>query len=184
MPYPKRFQKKKSSLKTSEDINLDNEIENLEKSIQALIDINVPVPETMTLELAKLKAKRSPNKIKARKFVYNGIEYDSIREGRFAQALDKSGLRFDYQVEIELQPAFKLEKENIQDICIIVDFIVDGQFLVDVKGFIMPVFNIKWKMLKHKFQDTREYFIIKKDSDITGFIAFAKSKAWRNDISS
>jgi hypothetical protein len=133
----------------------------------------------MTLKLADLKAKRSPNKINAKKFIYNGVEYDSIREGKFAKALTESGIRFDYQGEIELQPKFELEREKIQDICIVIDFIVDGQIFVDVKGFILPVFNIKWKMLKHKYKGTRDYFIIQKDSDIQGFIALAKSKEWK-----
>lgn len=176
-----RFKKKKSQEKTQEDLNLENEIELLEKNIEAMIIAKIDVPEVMTHKLADLKAKLNPNKINAKKFIYNGIEYDSIREGKFAKALVTSGLRFDYQVQIELQPKFSLEKENIQDICIVVDFIVDGQFLVDVKGHIMPVFNIKWKMLKHKYRDTRSYFIIQKDSDIQGFIAYAKTREWKEE---
>lgn len=176
------FRKKKKQQKTSEDLNLDSEIDLLEKNIDAMLTASIPVPEVMTEKLASLKAKRNPNKINAKKFIYNGTEYDSVREAKFAKALDASGLKYEYQVEIELQPKFKLENESIQDICIVVDFIVDGQFFVDVKGFIMPVFGIKWKMLKHKYQTTRDYFIIQKDTDIQGFIALAKSKEWKENL--
>lgn len=175
-----RFRKKAKSYKTNEDIELEKQILILENAIRHLESMNQDVSVDMRNELLKLKAKLNPNKLNARHFIYNGIEYDSVREARFAEALDKNGIKFDYQVKIELQPPFKLEKESIQDIELVVDFIVAGQYLVDVKGHIQPVFSIKWKMLKHKFKDTKEYFIVQKDSDIQSFITFVKMNSWKD----
>lgn len=177
-----RFKQKKTVHKDSNDIALDKEIEELEETIFKFTSSGVPAPPILAEKLSQLKAKRSPNKINARTFIYGDTEYPSVREAKLAKALTESGIPFESQVEIELQAAFSLEKEKIQDICLIADFVVDGQFIVDVKGHIMPVFNIKWKMLKNKFRDTKEYFIIAKDSDINAFIVFAKSKAWKKGL--
>ncbi len=173
------FRKKKSQEKTKEDVELEKEIELLEKNMKAMQLASIPVPSVMAEKLATLKSKLNPNKFNAKKFVHNGIEYDSKREAMFAKKLDESGLSYEYQVEIELQPKFSLENENIQDICIVADFVVDGNMIVDIKGHIQDVFKLKWKMLKHKYKGTREYFIIQKDSDIAGFIALAKIKEWK-----
>lgn len=173
---------KKKQYKNNEDKNLEKEISQLEDTIQKFRDNNLPVSDILLNKLSELKAKLKPNKINARKFAVNGIEYDSIREAKFAQALIKAGIPFEHQVEFILQPSFKIEGESIQDIAIIVDFVVDGQFIVDVKGYIMPVFSIKWKMLKYNLKDTYKYFTIEKDSDINGFISFSKFNQWKESL--
>lgn len=170
----------KKRYKTKEDLELEAQVEKLKVSIKALEDKGIPVPESMSKELSDLRAKLSPNKINAKKFYFEGIEYDSTREAKFAKALKESGLHFDYQVEVELQEAFKLEKESIQDICIVVDFVIEGEWFVDVKGHIMDIFKLKWKMLKHKYRDTRQYHILQKESDISSLLGLIKLRRWQD----
>lgn len=172
-----RGQKKISS---EEQAFLETQIKELETSILALQKGGMAVPPFLTDKLATLKSKLNPNKFNAKKIVYNGIEYDSTREAGFAKLLDSMNVKYQYQAEVTLQEAFSVDGEKIQDICLTVDFLVESEYFVDVKGYITQDFAIKWKMLKNKFRETRKYFLVKNDSDAKKILELIKTNTWRN----
>jgi len=181
MPKQHFFRKKKTSLKGSNP-ELEAQIERLEASIKAMIDGNVEVPDVMTKQLSDLKAKLSPNKINAKKVIYNGVEYDSTREALMAKKLTESGLPFEYQVEVEIQEGFSINGETVLPINLIVDFLVYYDYFIDVKGHILQPFPVKWKMLKNKFRNTKKYVIVNKDSEIDSIIRVIKFEREQKDV--
>lgn len=92
----------------------------------------------------------SKNKFNAKKVEIDGIKFDSTREGEFYKFLKNKGYNFERQVSFTLMESFKLEGEGtIQDIVLTVDFLIENEFLVDVKGMRTEEFNLKWKLLKN-----------------------------------
>jgi hypothetical protein len=174
------FRRKTTKLKA--DTQYDAEIAELENTISIIHSQGIPVPQDLIERLSKLKALKSPNKINARKIIYNGIEYDSVREAKIAKRFDEAGIRCQYQVEIELQEGFKLANESIRPVNLVIDFIVEDEWLVDCKGHLFDVFKIKWKMLKKKFLDTKKYVILSNDKEITDFINLVKKDRWTLDL--
>jgi len=167
-------------VKFQKDDTKTQEIETLEFAIKALQDSNQPIPSSMLEDLAKLKRSNSgQNKVNATKIVYNGVEYDSRREAQFAKQLTENGIKFDSQVEVELMESIVVNMEKIRPIHIVVDFLVAGEYFVDVKGIEMEVFKIKWKLLKNKLRDTKKYITIHKDSEIPGIVALIKRDQWQ-----
>ena len=175
------FQKGRVKFQPNEEAS--EEVEKLSFAIKTLQDANQPVPSSMLEDLAKLKrANSGTNKVNATKLVYNGVEYDSRREAHLAKSLTESGIQFDHQVQVELMEGFKLNGETIRPITIVVDFLVAGEFFIDVKGIEMEVFKIKWKLLKNKLRDTKKYITIHKDSEIQGLVALIKREQWQNGL--
>lgn len=96
--------------------------------------------------------------------------HDSIKEQNYCAELilrKRAGeiIGFEPQVTFELQEAFRMDNgERIQAIKYIADFVVEHENgireIVDVKAdnkFQTDVFKMKWKMLKKKLKDSRQY---------------------------
>lgn len=173
------FKKSKVKYESKEDEEAIKKIDEFERAISALHGAGQQVPESMSKQLADLKAALSPNKLKAKKIFYNGIEYDSTREAKFARKLNDSGLLYDYQVEVTLMEALELDDEKVRPIHIVVDFLVMSEYFVDVKGITTQHFDDKWKLLKNKFQDSKKYIIVKKESDFDTVISRIRTKGWQ-----
>lgn len=93
------------------------------------------------------------NKVRgAEKQVVDGKKYASKLELYFYNLLKSVKIPFEFQVEIELQPGFRVHGKKIQSIKIIPDFYLPGyDMIVDTKGFAMEISILKYKMLKYKF---------------------------------
>lgn len=176
-----RFYKPVTKFDDKESSASDEERGQLEESILSLQKAGTPVPDSLTKRLSELESKASPNKFNAKKIIYNGIKYDSTREANFAKRLDQSGMKYMYQVEVELMPELTLESEKIRPIKIIVDFLVETDWFIDVKGITTQHFEDKWKLLKHKFQNSKKYIIARKESDFSSILLVIKNNAWKND---
>jgi hypothetical protein len=96
--------------------------------------------------------------------------HDSLKEQQYCSELmirKRSGeiAGFDVQVTFELQEGFRMDNgERIQSIRYIADFVVDlgngVREIVDVKAdnkFQSAEFRLKFKMLKFKLKDSRQY---------------------------
>lgn len=90
------------------------------------------------------------NKFNAKKSDYNGLKYDSKGEASFAMELDyrmKAGEIIDIQRQVNIP----LVVNGIKICSYVADFIVTdkhgGKTLYEYKGLIMPLFQLKWKLL-------------------------------------
>lgn len=173
-----KFRKKAIQFGSRNSPELEKELEEVEKTM-SLLGANTP-QLVLDRHATIKKLMVAPNKVNATKIVYNGVEYDSKREAKFAKELDAAGLQYESQVQVELMEGFRLESESIRPITIIVDFLVCGDWFVDIKGIELQPFPIKWKMLKNKFRDSKKYVTIHKDSEISDFIILAKRTGWKN----
>lgn len=139
-------------------LDIENAIKNMELA-------NISIPKVLTDELSELKHVASPNKMNAKKHYYDGREFDSVREGKFAEWLDKE-FGFKYKVDyfeetgFELQPSFALHGKTLHPITIYPDFVIKSRIIVDTKGAynVTQGFKDKWKMLQYLNRDNYYYF--------------------------
>ena len=93
-----------------------------------------------------------------KKVVYDGIKFDSKKEGAYylkLKVLEEKGIIKDLQrqVKFELLPTFKFNGETIRGISYYADFTYyqDGKYhIVDTKGIRTEVYKIKKKMMNYK----------------------------------
>lgn len=99
------------------------------------------------------------NKYRNKKVELDGYVFDSLLEARYYSQLKlrlkaQDIHRFDVKPPaIELLPAFEDQDGKVRAITWRPDFIVycEGRTeYVDVKGFRTKVFDLKWKLLRHK----------------------------------
>ena len=96
--------------------------------------------------------------------VYNGLQYDSKAEARYAQELQ---LRQKAGEIKEITPQFRLSLDvNGFHICnYIADFMVvlrDGSMEIhEVKGFYTDIFRMKWKLTEALYGDKYKLILIK-----------------------
>lgn len=104
------------------------------------------------------------NKFNAAKTEYNGRKYDSKREAAKAEELDMFKMAgqivsWEPQVDFTVFPKWRDKRTGKihRAIKYRADFFVkwaDGtEEVIDIKGFVTPVFKIKWKMLEYKLRD-------------------------------
>ena len=104
------------------------------------------------------------NKYKNKKVVYNGIKFDSKKEGAYylkLKLLEEKGIISDLklQVKFELQPKFQFGNKTIRAINYIADFtyIQDNKLhIVDTKGVRTDVYKLKKKMMEYKGYEVEE----------------------------
>lgn len=104
------------------------------------------------------------NKYHNKKVVYNGIKFDSKKEGAYylkLKLLEEKGVIQDLQLQVkfELIPSFKFKGETIRGINYYADFTYkqDGKLhIVDTKGIRTDVYKIKKKMMNYKGYDIEE----------------------------
>lgn len=89
---------------------------------------------------------------------YNGEVFDSKLELAAYRWLTDHGIKFETQVEVELQPGFTFEGKKIRKISYFADFKISEQsseqssehLWVDMKGMETAEFKLKWKLLLFK----------------------------------
>lgn len=85
---------------------------------------------------------------------HNGEVFDSKLELAAYRWLTDHGVKFETQVEVELQPGFEFQGKKIRKISYVSDFKIttdSGEILwVDMKGFETSEFKLKWKMVLYK----------------------------------
>lgn len=101
------------------------------------------------------------SKYKSKKVIYDGIEFDSKKEGAYylkLKTLENFGQIKDLELqkEYELQPSFKLNGKTYRKITYKADFVyyslIDNKIhVVDVKGFKTKEYLLKKKMLAYKY---------------------------------
>lgn len=104
------------------------------------------------------------NKYKNKKVVYDGIKFDSKKEGAYylkLKLLEEKGIISDLklQVKFELQPKFQFGNKTIRAINYIADFtyIQDNKLhIVDTKGVRTDVYKLKKKMMEYKGYEVEE----------------------------
>jgi len=102
---------------------------------------------------AKKNNKPVKHKYNAQKTVVDGITFDSKLESFMYGRLKQLSIPFDFQFEVELQPAFREPKGTaVRRMYMKIDFVirVNGvAYFVDTKGFATPDAKLKYKMLKY-----------------------------------
>jgi len=104
------------------------------------------------------------SKYKNKKVVYNGIKFDSQKEGAYylkLKMLEEKGIIQDLQLQVkfELLPNFKFNGKTIRGINYYADFTYkqDGELhIVDTKGIRTDVYKLKKKMMNYKGYDIEE----------------------------
>lgn len=93
--------------------------------------------------------------------------------------LTAHGIKFERQVEVELQPGFEFEGKKIRKISYRADFKIladpDRVLWVDMKGFETPEFKLKWKLLLFRGIHVHK---VKSVSDLVSLIQ--KLGFWQN----
>lgn len=95
----------------------------------------------------------------AKKVVYDGIKFDSTLEAYMYRRLKEEGIEFKHQFVIELLPSFRIHGELERAIKIVVDFLVNGDCIIDTKGNFTEKSKMKWKMLKYKLGEDYEFHL-------------------------
>lgn len=105
------------------------------------------------------------NKYKNKKVIYDGIKFDSKKEGSYylkLKAMEELGIIRDLklQVKFELQPSYKFNGKTIRAINYIADFTYYDEnnkyHIVDTKGIKTDVYKIKKKMMQYKGYEIEE----------------------------
>lgn len=141
-------------------------IDNITYSSKTLYDFHVLCKEALDKKLIEsFKVPLSMGK-KSRYTTYkpiiNGIEYDSLMEGRYylyLLRLKSEGVvkKIERQIAFELQPKFKKAGKIFRPITYISDFVVhyaEGNVdVIDVKGKETPEFKLKRKLFEFQYSD-------------------------------
>jgi len=87
----------------------------------------------------------------AEKIVHDGLTFDSTLELNFYLFLTEHNIKFERQIQFELQPKFTFLGKIIRPITITIDFLLpEYNLYIDTKGFPNDVFPVKVKMWKYK----------------------------------
>ena len=141
-----------------------------------LSDINPALLKAQGIDLEEEQPKRSKFKVsaEAKKRTADGIVFDSEIERKLYECLRDLelfplGKKLHLQAEFELQPGF-LDPEDptgatkVRPIHYVADFLIGpprkspteplrpDQFVIDVKGMILPEFKLKAKMFLYRYQ--------------------------------
>lgn len=104
-------------------------------------------------------------KYRNKKVVFDGIQWDSIKERDYYLQLclrkrAKDIIDFKIKPKQILQEGFRIQGKAIQAITYTPDFVIyhTGKTeFVDVKGVRTESFNLKWKMLQYKYRADPNY---------------------------
>lgn len=119
----------------------------------------------------------SKHKFNAQKIEVDGIKFDSKLESYMYGRLKQFRIPFDFQFEIELQPAFKaVDGKAVRRMFMKIDFVIrkDGRtYFADTKGFATPDAKIKYKMLQYLIHRTGRNAVVlfcKNQKEVDSFI--------------
>jgi hypothetical protein len=93
-------------------------------------------------------------------FEFDGTKSDSKLESYFKGRLELLNASYHQQVAHVLMPSFRYKGELIRQIAYKLDFVVDGRYAVETKGFFTPDGKIKWKLFIHQYGDRFEGCLI------------------------
>lgn len=86
--------------------------------------------------------------INATEVTVNGIKYRSKLEARCAQILKENNISFEYEpIKIEYIPKFEYYGEKYRAAFYTPDFIVDKQYILEIKGWKTDVYKYKKKLV-------------------------------------
>lgn len=102
------------------------------------------------------------SKYKNKKVIYDGIEFDSQKEGNYYlkyKTMQDLGIIKDLKIQpvYELQPSFKLNGKTYKKITYRADFsyvsVEDNKIhIIDVKGFKTDIYKLKKKLMAYKYK--------------------------------
>lgn len=111
--------------------------------------------------------------------VYDGVQYRSKLEARFARMLKENGIDFEYEKEHwELVPKQRWMGKVVRPITYTPDFII-GDVVVEIKGFRNDVFPVKRKLIiKYILENRPEVIFVEAHTigDMAKAIELIKSK--------
>lgn len=114
-----------------------------------------------------------------RKVVHNGIIYDSRLEYFCAQQLSLNKIPYDFKPTYTLIDKFNYMGENIRSMTLTPDFrLPEHGYIVDPKGLVQEVNNIKFKLLKHHLKENNESYkivFLRNQSEVVNFINCLKT---------
>ncbi|NDG31457.1 DUF1064 domain-containing protein [bacterium] len=90
----------------------------------------------------------------------DGTRSDSKLESYLKRRLDMLNISYHQQVSHVLMPSFRYKGELIRQIAYKLDFVVDGRYAVETKGFFTADGKIKWKLFLHQYGDRFEGCLI------------------------
>lgn len=110
---------------------------------------------------------------------YNGINFRSKLEARFAKMLDDEGLEYKYEEETwELFPKFKYRGKTYRPITYTPDFII-GDHVVEIKGWQNDVYRVKKKLILMHIMDCfpgKQFHEVKTVGDMRNLIFIIKNQ--------
>ena len=125
----------------------------------------------------KSNSSSSNHKYNASKITVGGITFDSKLESYMYGRLKQFSVPFQFQFEVELQPAFRdINNKAVRRMYMVIDFVInkDGKmYFADTKGFATPDAKLKYKMLKylvHKTGRNAEVLFCKNKGEVDSFI--------------
>lgn len=132
--------------------------------------------------MIKRKAMENKKIRNATPAVYDGIQYRSKLEARFARMLKENGIGFEYEQEHwELVPKQRWMGKCVRPITYTPDFVI-GDVVVEIKGFRDNVYLVKRKLvIKYILEHRPEVTFVEAHTigDMTKVVELIKSKQER-----
>ena len=101
----------------------------------------------------------------------DGTKSDSKLESYLKGRLEMLRIPYTQQVSHILMPSFRYKGELIRQIAYRLDFVVQGRWAVETKGFFTPDGKMKWKMFLHQYGVQYEHcFILKNRKECDNFV--------------
>lgn len=177
-----RFMRKKptSGLLPAQEKEIRSKLKALDEYILSEQKAGRTVDDLLLNKKAEYENKLNPNgKLNAKKIYEDGIEFESNLEKDMYKALKdagyKLGVDFDIQVHFTIMEGFMLHGKSIRPIDIYVDFIFKSRVLIETKGFPMPDWKLKWKLLKNIHRDNYVYLVPSNKTEIKSVIQLLKT---------
>lgn len=96
--------------------------------------------------------------INATEVTVDGIKYRSKLESRCAQILKENNISFEYEpLKIEYIPKFEYYGEKYRAAFYTPDFIVDNQYILEIKGWKTDTYRYKKKLVLLKLLNDASY---------------------------
>jgi hypothetical protein len=127
-------------------------------------------------------AVKDNRKIKSKKIVIDGMEFDSLLEGRCYVALRDAGIKFEVQKEFPIIPSFKYCGKAIRPMRWTADYYLpDLNIVCEAKGLPNESFPLRLKMFMWRYSLEKgggepEVFLVKNSKEIGDFINYVKEK--------
>lgn len=107
----------------------------------------------------------------AQQCVYNGIQFRSRMELKFAMLCDANLVPYEYEsLKLILMPKFEYMGRKFRDMTYTPDFVI-GKHLVEIKGFATSDYMVKRKIIANHLKDTEyQWHEVKTVKDMNALI--------------